>query len=154
MKKMQEDLIKLFSQYEYVNKAMKFDLILLCIYPVYRILCLCPFEFIYNLYEFSTLFLLMFVLGIVFAFVNNKLKETILALGILTVVAVVDVFKGNFDGIVYAALYLFIAYHIYKFMNSDNDNLKETVKSKKCQKCGNVISDDNTFCTKCGEKID
>jgi len=152
MKKIQEDLTKLFSQYEYVNKAMKFDLILLCIYPIYRILCLCPFEFIYSLHKFSTLFLLMFVVGIIFSFANNKLKEIILALGILTVISVVNVFMGSFDGIVYAAIYGFIAYQIYRLMNANG--IKEIGESRKCSKCGNTVAEDEAFCTVCGEKME
>lgn len=131
---------------------MKFDLILLCIYPIYRILCLCPFEFIYSLHKFSTLFLLMFVIEVIFSFANNKLKEIILALAILAVIFVVNVFMGSFDGIVYAVIYGFIAYQIYRLMNANG--IKETGESRKCPKCGNTVAEDEAFCTACGEKME
>lgn len=157
MKKLQEDLKKLFFQYEYVKKAMQFDLLLLAVYPIYRILCFCPFEFIYSLYKFATLFLLMFVIGVIFSFANNKLKESLLAVGVLTIISIVDVFIGNFDGIVYAVVYGFITYKLYKFMNiSENfimQNPNPMQNSNRCPACGNTISPEQAFCTICGKKL-
>lgn len=161
MKKIQDELRNILAQYPFAQNVMKFDLILLAIYPIYNICILCSYKIARSFSKFSTLFLLMFVVGIIFAFAGNQIKELILSLGIMAIISIVNVINGAYDGLVYAAIYGFVAYKLYEFMigkapiknNNNVSQNQQAIPTKKCSKCGNEMPIDNDFCTYCGEKL-
>lgn len=152
MEKFQDNLRQLIKQYPFIEKCMKYDVIFLGIYPIYRLLWLLPIDFKYKISNLATIFIFLFIFGLLLAIANDKLKYVMPVMGFLTIISVVNVFSGDFDDIVYAAIYGFITYRTYKMLNTEGENIAETIK--KCSNCGKEVAENETFSTNCGEKID
>ena len=152
MQKLQDELRKIINQFEFIKRISYYDNIFLFIYPLYRIIILPNFRFIYVLRRFGLLMQLIFVIGILFSLANNKIKEVMLSTAVITILSVLNLLSGNFGSIIYAAIFGFITFYCYKALNIQNEPITANVKV--CPNCKAEYKEDVSFCTNCGQKLD
>jgi hypothetical protein len=127
MKKLQGEVAKFISQFEFLKTSYKYDVILMAIYPIYLLLMILGVSFIYSFSKYSSIFFLLHIAGLVLALANNKIKGISIVSGAMCVLYLVRMFKGNVDSIIYAVIYAIIAYNCYKLFKApvdftDNEN--------------------------------
>lgn len=125
MRNFQKELKNFLCQYSFFKTSYKYDILLVVIYLTYELLGLLNFRFIEQFAKFNTLFIIMFIVGIVLSFANNKLKQLALLSGIICIIYVATVLTGNTDCIVYTIMCGAITFCCYKMLYEQSNNYKE-----------------------------
>lgn len=119
MRKIQAEVRKFISQFDFLKTSYKYDVILMFIYPIYILLNMIGIEFAYSLTKFSAVFLVLYLAGIILSLANNKIKEIAVACGVMFILSVVDFFNGYVDSIIYSIIYGAVTYCCYKLFKEN-----------------------------------
>lgn len=125
MLKLQQELKNFLSQYEFLSKAYKYDIILIAIYPAYFFISATT-HLLFEFWRFSSILFVMFWIGMILCFANNKIKTILITNILLSIAHIINVFSGDIAAIVYVLVYSAIAYNCIKLLNK-KDNYNTTV---------------------------
>lgn len=165
---LQESLLKYFNGNKNTARLMSYARILVFIYlgvtvlNVFRI----PYPLSTVVNVISAISYYLFIIGAVMVFSQNKFMPIIIVycvkfIGNLFYMIKYSFYASTFINMLIYGIIAYGLFRLYLYTSSNTSNVSmvqppvidDQIHNRFCEGCGNVITDEDTFCKNCGEKV-